>query len=114
MVKIILQYLTLLKLQHFQDPEWDGPPLPPEEPVERKPKKPSQFKEEEGIRLDNLDYEEPVKKMIKVTLADSTVREIDSMVKTTFWAKRVNQYLMMNLLKSLLERFLISLIVSKI
>ena len=72
--------------KHFQDPEWDGPPLPPEDPIERKPKKPSKFKEEEDTGLDNLDDEEPVKKMIKVTLADSTVREIDSMVKTTFWS----------------------------
>ena len=72
--------------KHFQDPEWDGPPLPPEDPIERKPKKPSKFKEEEDTGLDNLDDEEPVKKMIKVTLADSTVREIDPMVKTTFWS----------------------------
>ena len=72
--------------KHFQDPEWDGPPLPPEDPVERKPKKPFQFKEENDVVLDNFDEDEPVKKIIKVTLADSTVREIDSMVKTTFWS----------------------------
>ena len=72
--------------KHFQDPEWDGPPLPPEDPVKRKPKKPFQFKEENDVVLDNFDEDEPVKKIIKVTLADSTVREIDSMVKTTFWS----------------------------
>lgn len=71
---------------HFQDPEWDGPPLPPEEPVERKSSKPSELKEKTDVVLDDLDEDEPVKKMIKITLADSTVREIDSMVKTTFWS----------------------------
>ena len=30
-------------------------------------------------------FDEPVKKMIKVQISDSAVREIDSMIKTTFW-----------------------------
>ena len=84
---------------HFQDPEWDGPPLPPEEPGERKDPKPCKGcgqrpcvceKEDPEIcsECDNdpCVCDNPPKKMIKITLADSTVREIDSMVKTTFWS----------------------------
>lgn len=82
---------------HFQDEEWDGPPLEPE------PKKPKVKKECkkcgqtpcvcetveskicEVCENDPCVCEEPPKKMVKVKISDDAVREIDSTVNTTFW-----------------------------
>ncbi|WP_242158204.1 EcoAI/FtnUII family type I restriction enzme subunit R [Aestuariivivens sediminis] len=85
---------------HFKDPEWDGEPLEPE-PYgngERKKRnckkcgqpKPCQCIEEpeptcEVCNNDPCVCDEPPKKMIKVKLADNKVREIDSMIKTSFY-----------------------------
>ncbi|MFY0689797.1 MAG: DEAD/DEAH box helicase family protein [Cyclobacteriaceae bacterium] len=85
---------------HFKDPEWDGEPLPPEDPRlpggERKPcSKCGQspcicIEEPEPVCYvcgnDPCVCDEPPKQLIKVTLGDGKVRELDSMVKTTFWS----------------------------
>lgn len=82
--------------KHFNDPEWDGPPLPPEV-MEPKPKKPCPVCGELSCVCEK-EPEEPcnicgyapcrcnkVNNVVKVTLSDRKVRELDSMVKTSFW-----------------------------
>lgn len=83
---------------HFQDNEWDGEPIKPEPkegtgpqpcPVcgqrpcvcEKEPSDPCPICGYDPCRCD-----EPPKKMVKVRLSDNKVRELDSMVKTTFWS----------------------------
>ncbi|MBC8767353.1 DEAD/DEAH box helicase family protein [Arenibacter sp. BSSL-BM3] len=86
---------------HFKDPEWDGEPLEPE-PYEKgkrgkgdckvcgQPKPCSCVNEPPPIcevcKNDPCVCDVPPKKMIKVRLSDNKVREIDSMVKTSFWS----------------------------
>ena len=82
---------------HFQDPEWDGEPHEPEEPSgtggERKPCKvcgqsPCICEKETYCAVCGNDpcvCDQPPKPMIKIKLSDGKVRELDSMVKTTFW-----------------------------
>ena len=99
-------YFTLFDFvkahEHFQDPEWDGDPLPPETPgdeegggrtrvcnvcgetscvCERPP-------EEACAECDNIPCvcETPPRAMIRVKLSDHKEREIDSMVRTSFWS----------------------------
>jgi type I restriction enzyme R subunit len=87
---------------HFQDPEWDGEPLPPEIPeggegggstrvcnvcgeascvCERPP-------EEACPECDNIPCvcETPPRQMVRIKLSSNKEREIDSMVKTSFWS----------------------------
>lgn len=84
--------------EHFNDPEWDGDPLPPEPPKEvggtrvckvcgetscncDKPK------DELCATCDNIPCicdKEPTA-LIKIKLSDGKEREIDATVKTTFW-----------------------------
>ena len=84
--------------EHFQDPEWDGPPLAPpeEEPVNEKPvckdceQRPCSCEKappEACVDCGNSPCvcDNAPKKMIKVKLSDNKVREIDSTVKTSFW-----------------------------
>jgi type I restriction enzyme R subunit len=84
---------------HFNDPEWDGPPLPPEETEPRPQPKPcpecgqrpcicTKEPEPPCIVCGNSPCvcDNPPKKMIKVKLSDNKVRELDSMVKTSFWS----------------------------
>jgi type I restriction enzyme R subunit len=77
---------------HFKDPEWDGEPLEPEPPKEYKKGEgePDEVKEPpplcEVCGNDPCVCDEPAKRMIKVKLADNKVREIDSMIKTSFWS----------------------------
>ncbi len=83
----------------FQDPEWDGEPIDPIIPdssgtpkvckmcgqqpcVCEKPSK--ELCEECGN--DPCVCDNPPKKMIRVTLSANNVRELDSMVKTSFWS----------------------------
>lgn len=85
--------------EHFKDPEWDGEPLEPESPTGGGEKKPCNICGERPCVCEKPEPEvcsecgnepcvcdNPPKKMIKVTLADNKVREIDSMVKTSFWS----------------------------
>lgn len=85
--------------EHFNDEEWDGPPLPPEEPAPPRPKKPCavcgqrpcicvQEPEPPCYECGNSPCvcdNAPVR-MIRVKLPDNKVRELDSMVKTSFWS----------------------------
>ena len=84
--------------EHFQDPEWDGEPIEPdppgpdgeprpcprcgEIPCACPPPEPEPCPECRNIpcACDN-----PPRQMVKITLSDGTAREIDHMVKTTFW-----------------------------
>jgi type I restriction enzyme R subunit len=88
---------------HFQDPEWDGEPLPPEIPeggegggstrvcnvcgeascvCERPPE------EEACPECDNIPCvcETPPRQMVRIKLSGNKEREIDAMVKTSFWS----------------------------
>ncbi len=76
---------------HFKDPEWDGEPIEPEPPREytRGDGKPNEIHEPTYCEICDNDpcfCDEPPKKMIKVKLSDNKVREIDSMIKTSFWS----------------------------
>ena len=87
--------------EHFKDPEWDGEPLEPE-PYDKgnrgkgeckvcgQPKPCGCVNEPpptcEVCKNDPCVCDEPPRKLIKVTLSANKVREIDSMVKTSFWS----------------------------
>jgi len=80
---------------HFQDPEWDGEPLEPVEPrVRTTPTGNGQEEPEEEPLLVNCSEcdndpcvcDNPPRRMIEVRLSDNKVREIDSMVRTSFWS----------------------------
>lgn len=78
---------------HFQDDEWDGEPL---EPEQKKPYKTGEGKEKgaEDPRPEPCpdcnnspcDCDKPASQIIRVKLSDNKEREIDSTVKTTFWS----------------------------
>ena len=86
--------------KHFQDPEWDGEPLTPEPPTGGgETPRPCNICGERPCICEKIDPEpcpkcgnipcvcdRPPRQMIKVKLADNKVREIDSMVKTSFWS----------------------------
>jgi type I restriction enzyme R subunit len=69
--------------EHFNDEEWDGPPLPPSDPQPPRPPKPPKPPEPPGPP--QPPPPEPPKK-IKIRLADGKERLIDSMMATTFWS----------------------------
>lgn len=82
---------------HFKDLEWDGEPIEPEgEDGEPRPcnlcgERPCVCEKSEPEACAECGNapcvcETPPKKMIKVTLSDNKVREIDSMIKTSFWS----------------------------
>ena len=84
---------------HFQDPEWDGEPLEPEPPTGGGTPRPCNVcgetpcvcerpEPEPCPECDNIPCvcETPPRRMIKVKLSDNKVREIDSMVRTSFWS----------------------------
>jgi type I restriction enzyme R subunit len=68
---------------HFQDEQWDGPPLKPE--IKAKPKTEKPIEVPPDDETDPDDSEETPKKMVKVRLNQDVVREINSTVSTTFW-----------------------------
>ncbi|MCB0549350.1 MAG: DEAD/DEAH box helicase family protein [Phaeodactylibacter sp.] len=84
--------------KHFKDPEWDGPPLPPEEPNPRPEVKPCPdcgqtpcicLKEPQPCYVCGNDpcvCDKPPRKIIRVKLSDHKVRELDAMVKTSFYS----------------------------
>lgn len=93
--------------KHFLDPEWDGDALLCEtcgeivcicEPIQPKPPKPCEkcgktpcvCEPEPQLPCPECGYApcrcKPRPKMIKVKLADGKVRELDSMVQTSFWS----------------------------
>lgn len=83
---------------HFQDQEWDGEPIKPEpregtgmEPCPVCGQRPCVCEKEPSDPCPQCGHDpcicdEPPKKMVKVRLSDNKVRELDSMVKTTFWS----------------------------
>ncbi|NVK10136.1 MAG: DEAD/DEAH box helicase family protein [Tenacibaculum sp.] len=84
--------------EHFKDPEWDGEPLDPVEPTPKGPGKLCTvcnskpcicLKEPEEpcyvCGNDPCVCEPEERKMITIVLSDGKKRELDSMVKTTFW-----------------------------
>jgi type I restriction enzyme R subunit len=86
--------------KHFQDPEWDGEPLDPEPQETRTPPQPCSTCGERPCVCAIVGPEEPcaicgyttcrcnskTKIMVKVKLSDGKVRELQNMVKTTFWS----------------------------
>ncbi|MAT43281.1 MAG: restriction endonuclease subunit R [Anaerolineaceae bacterium] len=68
---------------HFSDPEWDGEPLPPEEPDEGKT--PRVIREREGDYEGEDDPPPPRERMVKIRLSDQKERQIQHMVGTSFW-----------------------------
>jgi len=85
--------------EHFKDPEWDGEPLDPEPPItppDPKPCKkcgespcicpPEESEPCPECSNDPCVCENPPGKMIRVKLSDQKEREIDHMIKTSFWA----------------------------
>lgn len=86
--------------QHFQDPEWDGPPQAPSTPgggEGTKPaceicgKKPCVCKKDEPEICEvccnePCICENPPKQFVKVKLSESKEIEIDATAKTTFWS----------------------------
>ena len=85
--------------KHFSDPEWDGPPLPPEEPLT--PPIPQPCKEcgqipctcekplpEVCDKCENSPCvcDKVSSKVVRIKLAPGKFLELDSMVKTSFWS----------------------------
>ncbi|MEP6951330.1 MAG: DEAD/DEAH box helicase family protein, partial [Ginsengibacter sp.] len=71
--------------EHFNDPEWDGEPLDPV-PSGTNPSGPSQPTDEEPFSGVGEEDEEPLRRMIRIKLADGKVREFQHMIKTSFWS----------------------------
>lgn len=85
--------------EHFNDPEWDGEPLPPEPPSEggspntckicgETPCRCEKTGDEPCDVCDNIPCicEKEPSVLIKIKLSDGKEREIDATVKTTFWS----------------------------
>uniref|UniRef100_UPI00261A9D89 type I restriction-modification enzyme R subunit C-terminal domain-containing protein n=1 Tax=uncultured Winogradskyella sp. TaxID=395353 RepID=UPI00261A9D89 len=85
--------------EHFNDPEWDGEPEPPEtltgggipKPChicEQKPCICGKSEDELCAKCDNIPCicENEPTTLIKIRLSDGKEREIDATVKTTFWS----------------------------
>jgi len=68
--------------EHFNDPEWDGEPM---EPEESKPCQKPTGMDDEGTKFDSEPPSERPKQ-IKIKLADGKERSIQSMMATTFWS----------------------------
>lgn len=68
--------------QHFSDREWDGEPVPPEEPTgpRRTGNEPPPLATEPGSEVDP-----PPRTRVKVKLGDGKARTIQHMMVTTFW-----------------------------
>ncbi len=71
---------------HFADPEWDGEPIAPEEPL--KTMEEGEEKKYEPREKKESDDEEKgeKRKRIKIKLSDGKVREIQHMISTSFWS----------------------------
>lgn len=69
---------------HFNDPEWDGEPVEPEEPKEGEPRKAKDEPEKAAAGDDEESAEKQQK--LKIKLADGKERAIRHMMATTFWS----------------------------
>jgi len=86
--------------KHFNDPEWDGPPLPPEDEQGEVSEPEPCYKCHQYLCVcekpepvacpvcgnDPCVCDHPPKSIIRIKLSDHKVRELDSMVKTSFWS----------------------------
>ncbi|MAN03294.1 MAG: restriction endonuclease subunit R [Owenweeksia sp.] len=87
--------------RHFNDPEWDGPPLPPPDdpgPAPRPEPEPCLSCGHSPCVCardpqpcyqcgnDPCVCDNPPRRMIRIRLSDHKVRELDSMVRTSFWS----------------------------
>ncbi|MEO1808439.1 MAG: DEAD/DEAH box helicase family protein [Bacteroidota bacterium] len=87
--------------EHFKDPEWDGPPLPPDDPTTGGEPRPCKIcgellcicEEPEPepepcptCENDPCVCEQTPRTIIRVKLSNQKVRELDAMVKTSFWS----------------------------
>lgn len=68
--------------EHFNDPEWDGEPNPPEAIAPRAPRAPGLEERDDG------EYEPGPERpaQIKIRLADGKERTIQSMTATSYWS----------------------------
>jgi type I restriction enzyme R subunit len=66
---------------HFSDPDWDGEPIEPEGAASR-----AKFETAPGNDAAGESISEPPPARIRVKLADGKVRQIRSMVATSFWS----------------------------
>jgi type I restriction enzyme R subunit len=73
---------------HFSDLEWDGEPLEPEPPAPPRPRQPCKVCGQDECRCDKPPADPPAPRPVKITvkLADGKVRQLQSMVATTFWS----------------------------
>jgi len=82
--------------KHFQDSEWDGPPIEPKPP---KPPQPCKVCGNRPCRCEKPEpqpcevcgnlpcvCEKPTREIIRIKLSDGKYRDLDSMVKTSFWS----------------------------
>lgn len=84
--------------EHFKDPEWDGEPIAPEPAEPRGTPKPCSICGQRPCVCERIEEPCPEclnipcvcdnepKRKIRIKLSDNNFREIDSMVKTTFWS----------------------------
>lgn len=84
--------------QHFKDPDWDGEPQDPEPPILVNPKicgvcgetpcvcEKSEPEDCPVCHQTPCVCKTPPRQMIRIKLSDNKIREIDSMIKTTFWS----------------------------
>ncbi len=68
---------------HFNDPEWDGEPIAPDEPEVAYPSPASRPPLE--VREADPDDRPPPRRRVKVKLADGKARHIQHMTATSFW-----------------------------
>lgn len=72
--------------EHFNDPEWDGEPLPPEPPGEpRKPKDPDDFEYPPHEPAGGSPVDQPKVETVVVKLSNGNVRRIRYVGATTYW-----------------------------
>ena len=71
--------------QLFNDPEWDGEPLEPEEPGPPRPK-PGGMEDNPQTPYTPEEDDEPRPKKLIIKLADGKERAIQHMVATSFWS----------------------------
>lgn len=104
---------------HFQDDEWDGPPLPPERPRggggERPPcnvcgQKPCTCEESEPQPCkecgnDPCVCETPPQQLVRVRLSNNKELEIDATAKTTFWSPEGRPISSMEFIQQLFDDF---------
>jgi type I restriction enzyme R subunit len=71
--------------QLFNDPEWDGEPLEPEEPAPARPR-PGGMEDNAQTPYTPEEDDEPRPKKLVIKLADGKERTIQHMVATSFWS----------------------------